>query len=383
MPLAIKNKVYLLLILAFLAGIIYIIYNSFFIARDYIYGPPVVFTHNRYITMDIYPHGFQSATVFTNCNIEATTQPEDIAILRLFLKKHGIRGVFFVIPDFIKTYPLKNAPLVLAELEKLKEDGHEIAQNGTYHTFGPDLARGAPEGGELARLSYDEQRERILEGRDQLAKLNLLPMGFRAPEFITNPDTFRVLETCDFLYSSSTMTPARTFATLLRRPLTEGILYPYHPSGYSILEFTDQLNPIQKYEKGVRIFRRIHALNGVFVYHTFIGNIARPENLQILEKFLETVLAEKTWCTTLSELSRWWLAREKLRVETRRTGDALEVSVTNLSSFPLTDLGARFTKYPYGTRKFVIMDQEERILAEGSIPVAGKVFFSVPGENAD
>jgi len=364
--------------LLFLA-LLYLAYNYFGIARDYIYGIPILFRQNRYLDLDIYPHGFDSATVFTCCNVEATTPPGDIDFFRLFLKKHGIRGVFFVIPDFIDTYPLKNSPAVIEELEKLREDGHEIAQNGTYHTFGPDLARGSSEGGELEKLDYDEQKDRLLEGRNQLAELGFLPMGFRAPEFITNPDTFRVLETCDYLYSSSTLTPPRTFGALFRRPLTEGILYPYHPSGYSLLEFTDQLNPIQKYEKAIRIFRRIHSLNGVFVYHTYIGTVSRPENLQILEKFLAVILAEKTWCCTLDELSRWWLAREKLRVETKRTGDTLEITVANHTPFPLVDLGARFLKYPYGTKRYVIRDGDDRVLAQGQVPATGKIFFSIPG----
>lgn len=373
MPATLKKKLLWLPVAVLLAGAAYVVYNTFFIARDYIYGPPVLFTRNRYFELDIYPHGFQSATVFTNSGTEASAQPEDIAIVRLFLKKRGIRGVFFVIPDYAGAYPLRDSPEVVRELEALAADGHEIAQEGTFHTLPPER-----DGAEFEKLPYDEQKERILQGRDQLTELGLLPFGFRAPEFITTPDTFRVLETCDYLYSSSTITPPRTFGTLFRPALTEGLIYPYHPSGYNLLEFTNQINPLQKFDKSVRLFRRLHALSGVFVYHTYMGEAARPEDLQTLEKFLGIVLAENTWCCTLSELSRWWLGREKLRVETARKGDTFEVTVINRTPQTLPDLGAAFLKYPYGTRRFLIRDGNGAVLAEGPIPAPGKIFLSVP-----
>ncbi|HPJ72226.1 MAG TPA: hypothetical protein PK636_06055, partial [bacterium] len=196
-----------------------------------------------------------------------------------------------------------------------------------------------------------------------LAELGFFPVGFRAPEFVTTPDTFRILEICDFLYSSSTLSPPRTFSSLLRRPLTEGVLYPYHPSGYRLLEFTDQVNPLQKFDKGVRIFRRIHSLNGVFVYHTYIGSVSKPENLQILEEFFEIILSENTWCTTLSTLSRWWLAREKLRVESAREGDCLVVTFTNPTPYPLDDIGLWISRSPSGARRYRLQDHNGVALA--------------------
>ena len=69
-----------------------------------------------------------------------------------------------------------------------------------------------------------------------------------------------------------------------------------------------------KYAKAVRLLHKIHTLHGVFVYHTYIGRVVQPERLQLLEKFLDEVQKINTWCCTLSEVSQWWLAREKLRV---------------------------------------------------------------------
>ncbi len=53
---------------------------------------------------------------------------------------------------------------VAFQFHKLQNDGHEIAQAGTYHTYGPDMARGAQQGEELLTLDFDEQIERIRAG---------------------------------------------------------------------------------------------------------------------------------------------------------------------------------------------------------------------------
>lgn len=370
--------------LIWLLGIIflvlaYILFNTYFIAKDYIYGPPLLFIKNRYISVDIYPRGFQSATVFTNNNIEGKTPVEDIAILRNFLKKRGVKGVFFVIPNYKQTYPLDESPAIVEELQKLKADGHEISQTGTYHTYGPDLARGAPEGGEFLKLSYDEQAERTKNGKELLTETGFPPAGFRAPEFYINRETFRVLETYDYLYSSNSFIPPRTWGTLLRPAITKGVLFPYHPSGFELLEFTDHADPTHRYAKSLRLFNRVHSLQGVFVYHTFISNVTQPEMLQLLDKFLTLIQKENTWGCTLSEVSQWWNAREKLRVETKKEGEQLVVTMVNKSPFPLTDLGVKFLKFPYGVQEFVIKDQKDKVLLRDKLAPKKKITISLPG----
>lgn len=373
------KKIAVITIVIFAAIIAYILFNTFFISKDYLYGPPLRFIKNRYISIDIYPHGYESATIFTNNYIEGSTTPEDIGILRLFLKKRDIRGVFFVIPNFIKTHPLSKNPLVIAELNKLKEDGHEIAQAGTYHTYGPDMARGAEPGQELLTLSFDAQIERVREGRNFLIKLGFPPVGFRAPSFSTNEETFRVLESLDYLYDSSSLAPPRTFSTLLRPSLSQGLLYPYHPSGFEILEFTDYVDPTRRYAKAVSLFKRVTDQNGVFVYHTFIGNVAKPERLQMLDTFLELVKNENTWCCTLSELTEWWQAREKLRVETEKDGRVFRITIDNQTPFPLPEFGLKLNLAPLGVTEYIIMNSREEVLAHGKLPARKKIFISLPG----
>lgn len=351
----------------------YITVNALFIARDYIYGPEMLFLGSRYLSVDVYPRGYESASVFTNNYIEGDTTVEDIAILRLLLRKRGIRGVFFVIPNYRGIHPLDRAGEVVAELEKLAADGHEIAQAGTFHTLPT-----AGSGPELAELGFEEQLERVREGRDLLAGLGFEPSGFRAPGFETNRDTFRVLETADYLYSSSSLIPPRTLGTVLRPPLTMGMLFPHHPFGFELLEFTSSVDPTRDFNKSVRLFRRMHNLGGLFVFHTYIGNVVERDNLNNLDRFLELIGEENTWIATLDEISRWWLAREKLRVETSDDGEVFTVTVTNRSAQPLPDLGLEFLKHPFGARRFVIRDPKGRILAEGGLPAGEKVFVTVP-----
>lgn len=374
-----RKKTALIITLLIAGAGIYILANTYFITRDYLYGPPLLFIQNRYLAVDIYPHGYQSVTVFTNNNIEGKSIPEDIAMLRPFLKKRNLRGVFFVIPDYKRTYPLDKSPEVLKELRLLQADGHEIAQNGTYYTYGPDLARGAPAGGELLKLSYDEQAERIEKGKKLMTRLGFPPVGFRAPAYLINRETFRVMATCDFLYSSSSPAPPRTWNTLLRPSLSRGVIYPYHPDSFELLEFTDQGDPTLKYAKAIRLLHKIHALHGVFVYHTYIGRVVQPERLQLLEKFLDEVQKKNTWCCTLSEISQWWLGREKLRVITEKKGDIFRVIITNNSPFPLSNLGIRFLKFPYGVRKYIILSSREKILAQGELLLQEKITINLPG----
>ncbi len=358
---------------------LYILINTFFITRDYLYGPPMVFISNRHINVDIYPNGYEAAAVFTNNYIEGTTTPEDIDILRLFLKKMEVRGVFFVIPNYIKTYPLSANLGVLEELEKLRDDGHEIAQAGTYHTYGPDLGRGAEPGEELLTLSFDDQLERIRKGKEMLEELGFPPAGFRAPSFVTNRDTFRVLETLDYAYSSSSSLPPRTFGTLFRPSLSQGILYPYHPSAYGFLEFTDYVDPTRRFSRAKDLFRRVKRAQGVFVFHTFIGSVAQPERLQLLSAFVEYLVSEKSWCVPMGELADWWQARSQLRVETSRRGRVFEILMENRSPTPLEKLGLEVRRHPEGVGEYLVIDGQGNVLGRGSLPQEEKIFVTVPG----
>lgn len=373
------KKIAVIVIIIFGVIFAYILVNTFFIAKDYLYGPPLRFIKNRYISVDIYPHGYQSATVLTNNYIEGSTPPEDIGILRLFLKKREIKGVFFVIPNYIRTHSLGKNPLVLEELAKLREDGHEIAQAGNYHTYGPDMARGAEPGQELLTLSFDDQIERIKEGKELMIELGFPPVGFRAPSYSTNEETFRVLESLEYLYDSSSIAPPRTFNTLFKPSLSQGLLYPYHPSGFELLEFTDYVDPTRRYAKAVSLFKRVTDQNGVFVCHTFIGNVTKPERLQMLGTFLDMVRNKNTWCCTLSELTKWWRAREKMRIETEKAGKVFRIIIDNRTPFSLPEFGLKLNMTPLGVTEYLILDSRDNVLADGKLPARKKIFISLPG----
>lgn len=367
-----------ILVAIIVVGLIYIAINTFVISKDYLYGPPLLFIQNRYVSVDIYPRGFQSATIFTNNEIGGTSGVQEIGILRALLNKHGVRGVFFVVPNLGRRYPLNLLPGVLEEIKNLKEAGHEIAQLGTYFSHDSDADRDAGKNGELGGLSFDEQAERIREGKELLCRLGIFPAGFRAPEYLSNRETPGVLEFLNYLYSASSSSPPLTLATVFRPSLTQGILYPQHTRGLNLLEFVDQADPTFKPGKCEKIFERVHDLQGVFVYHTSIGNIAQNNRLELLDSFLGKVKKENTWCCTLSEVAHWWLAREKLMVETRDDGETFLVVITNKTAYPLPALGVTFLRYPLGVKKFQIRDQAEVILAEGPLPVSRKLYISIP-----
>ena len=221
--------------------------------------------------------------------------------------------------------------------------------------------------------------ERVKKGKEILTEIGFPPAGFRAPSYAVNRETFRVLESLSFIYSSSLPLPPRTFQTLLRPTLTQGILYPYHPSGYELLEFTDFADPTQQYTKALQLFERVHSLRGVYVFHTYMGSVARPERLQILDKFLAELKDKNTWFCTLTEITQWWQARQKLRVETGREDETLRITLRNLTPFPLPEMGINLNKFPSGIREYLIVDHLDNTLAQGKVPVKEKVVVSLPG----
>ncbi|GAH89705.1 unnamed protein product, partial [marine sediment metagenome] len=54
------KKIAVITIIVIAAIFVYILFNTFFITKDYVYGPLLLFIKNRYIKVDIYPHGYES-----------------------------------------------------------------------------------------------------------------------------------------------------------------------------------------------------------------------------------------------------------------------------------------------------------------------------------
>ena len=81
----------------------------------------------------------------------------------------------------------------------------------------------------------------------------------------------------------------------------------------------------------------------------------------------------------MSELSRWWLAREKLRVETEKEGDIFYVTVNNHTPFPLPELGLTFLMFPSGVKEYIILNSQDNILARGKISAGQEIVIFIPG----
>ncbi len=139
------------------------------------------------------------------------------------------------------------------------------------------------------------------------------------------------------------------------------------------------MDPTRRYAKAVSLFKRVTDQNGVFVYHTFIGNVAKPERLQMLDTFLGVVKNENTWCCTMSELAEWWQAREKLRVETEKDGKVFRITMENRTPFPLPEFGLKLNMTPLGVTEYIVMDLRDNVLAQGKLPAPKKIFISLPG----
>lgn len=338
-------------------------------------GPPVRFLENEDISLGLYPKGFQSATIFTNDDICAITPIESVERLRMRLKKLGVKGTFFVIPFHYGQNKLQAGQPQVETLKKLRADGHEIAQHGYMHYSRRNKGRGVKMGAEMLFLSREEQMERLKKGRKVLTSLGFPPRGHRSPCFSGTKDTFLALDELGYLYGSDLDLPATTPRTFLLPGFRGRILYPYHPSGLKLLEVTSQTDPTVRKKKVLKVFKRFHRYGGVFVFLTHVPTISEPENLDRLEEFLTYLKSRNTWLCPLSELCQWWLAREKLDIETKREGETLIITYDNPTISPLEDTRIVFKETDPSLKKYRVVNRKGKVLDEGIIPSSRKVMI--------
>ena len=353
-------------------------YNTYPIWRDYLTGPPVEFLKNQDIAFSLYPGGYQSAAIFTNDDLCGSTPPAAVERLRDYLKRAKVKGTFFVIPFHRGDSKLEAGSPAAHLIRKLEEDGHEIAQHGLRHFCRKNEGRGVKMGAEMLYLTEAETVARLREGFLILKGLGISPVGHRSPCFSGTETTFRVLDDLGFIYGSDLGLPPTTPRTLLTRSFGGRIIYPYHPDGLRLLEITCQTDPTVHWEKAVTIFDRFHRRQGVFVYLTHLPQISADQNLLRLEKFINYLKSHNTWLCTLEELSKWWLAREKLRVATEIKGDTLIVTCDNPTAYQLKDIEIAFQKTDSPTKRYRVLDRRNGLLAEGMIPSSRYVRTNIP-----
>jgi len=158
---------------------------------------------------------------------------ESLSNILEILDEFGAKSTFFLVGKDIKKH--KDC------FKQIVENGHEIG-NHTYshnHNF--------------ARLTYKEKREEIQKTNKLIKKyLNIDTVGFRAPKYQIDRETFEILEDMHFSYDSSLIPsyhPKRYPIQWLFAPAT-----PYYPSRnkiwkkskidhFNVLEIPISVNP--------------------------------------------------------------------------------------------------------------------------------------------
>jgi peptidoglycan/xylan/chitin deacetylase (PgdA/CDA1 family) len=353
-------------------------FNTFYIWRDYLSGPPVSFIENDDISLGLYPGANRSATVFTNDDLCAITPLDRIETLRDRLKELDVKGTFFVVPNHLGNHLLHAGDPRIEQLERLKADGHEIAQHGFSHYCEKNKGRGVKMGAEMLFLSVEEQVERLEEGRAILTALGFPPRGHRCPCFSGNERTFKALEQLNYLYGSDLDLPPTTLKTILFPSLRRRLMYPYHPFGMKLLEITSQTDPTVRLEKTLMVFKRYHSRGGVFVFLTHLPDISSPESLERLTDFLNYLKGEDTWICTMEELTEWWLTREVVQVKTELAGNTLVITCDNPSPYPLKNIAIDFKNTASDPKKYRIVNGAGGEAAAGDIPPSRRILVNIP-----
>jgi predicted deacetylase len=310
-----KKRFYLLLGLVILG---LIIYSIFFYYRNLLYGPSILFDEDTFITINIYPNHYQAALVFTNDDINKTSEIEKINKVTETLDRHGVKAVFFVIPYFQGRYLLQEGDRVVEALGKITKNGHEIALHGYTHRV-PRLQPGSLIVQEFARLPFSEKKRRILKGKKILEELGFKIQGFRNPGFKVDLDILKIIDEHGFLFDSNTR--KYPFRLITNKQYLESLYYPFHPRDLNLIEYVcqgdyfwnyPQISPQEDLAILKRTFDNHYAHHGVFVLLSHLKSVSTPKSLALLENFLTYTDPKKLWKPNLSQLSQWWLARESL-----------------------------------------------------------------------
>jgi predicted deacetylase len=332
-----------------LAGVLAMIYFTFFYYANLLYTPPVLFNEDDNISIALYPKNHQAAFVLSNDDVSAITPLNKLKTLVSFLKKNKAKSTFFVVPEYKGKFSLlENKPLIHC-LKSMQNDGFEIAQHGLTH-FMPRHNTRINKSQEFRGMIFSEQKRRILRGKNILETAGLKISGFRSPAFSSNTDTFKILDESGFLYSSDVR--IKPFLLMTNRKYAESIYYPFHINGFNFVEFVvngDYFGPYPDtlgettgdYANLKRRFNQYYKSNGAFILLTHlnkVSDITKPKNLKLLKRFLDYTKSKNIWYPTLNELAVWWKARESLFAESFIEKNTLNIILENNSEQELKNL---------------------------------------------
>lgn len=310
--------------------------------------------------------------VFSNDDVNKTTEVEKINKVIEVLDSHGVKGVFFVIPYLQGRYLLQEGDKVAEFLREISKKDHEIALHGYTHRV-PRLQPGSLIVQEFAGLPFSEKKRRIMKGKKILEEAGFKVHGFRNPGFKINLDILQIIDEHGFLFDSNTR--KYPFRLITNKRYLESLYYPFHPKDLNLIEYVCQGDYFWNYPKISspedlailkRNFDNHYTHHGVFVLLSHINSVSTPKSLALLEKFLAYTDSKKLWKPNLSQLSQWWLARESLYAETVINGDILTITLEKGTEYPLTDLVINF-KDNIPAQRYKILDAYSNLIKEGAI----------------
>lgn len=195
---------------------------------------------------------------------------EGLPFLMDILRSKNIKATFFINCEAID-YLYNNGLL-----SRLANDSHEIASHGYHHS-------------DYRNMSYKKIKEEICLSKKIIEeRTGKIIKGYRAPQFLINPDVIKAIKECGFLYDSSLPDISGISAAKMRKVrIDEKLLSAFRETG--VKEFKIDSIPIIKVPHGIlwinfisfQIYKLlVHSMKNdflIFYLHPFdlIGNKRR------------------------------------------------------------------------------------------------------------
>lgn len=303
--------------------------------RYYIGSPEAEFIENEHLKVSLYPGNFKAVFLLSIDDLHGKTKEKDVMKILALLDKYSAKATFFAIPLFKEKYEIREE-----SIKKIIERGHEIAQHGFSHKLKKKIKFPWEITCEFKSLGYEEQEQRIKNGKKILEKFGTAIAGFRTPHFSSSYETPEILAKEDFLYFSDVRIWPEGKITNKRflGALYGSVYYPYFWStayGEMLIIPTngDYIWDITRIMKKPDIFsakKRFEsycAANGVFCLLAHIHRMGANSRrgISFLEKFLRGIDNKEIWNPTMKEFALWWSSRAKLGIDTKVAGNLLKI----------------------------------------------------------
>lgn len=212
------------------------------------------------------------------------------------LKKHAVKGTFFVSGAFAKHYPTVVSTIAAA--------GHEIASLGYQDE-------------NMALLTQQQQQEKIVAAKTIIEKIIGTPIhGFRAPDGELTEETLELAKAAGFDYSSNLFSELKPFKYPLKNedsiteiPLSWALddlpyfianFEPVQPAGQNRISNYQDVLTNWKYE--IKGYNELHGCSVLQFNPQSIGNLGR---LHIFDEVLGFVATQKNiWTATAQEVAQ-------------------------------------------------------------------------------